>query len=81
MEIVFTVFVLFGIPLSGAGYLAYRIKIEMETGRSYSKGIWTDRATQPKWFWFEIAVKAFCLAAFLFIPLSIAWISMEHLAE
>ena len=59
------------LPLFAAGYLAYRIKVELKTGRSYLRGGWSNRATEPKMYWLDITIKAFGVAVFLYLPLSI----------
>ena len=67
---------LIGFPAAIALLLAYRISVELRTGRSYVFGFWSERAGQPLMFWFDIALKAIGIAAFLYLPFSVAWTSI-----
>ena len=81
IQSLFSFFALFLLPLLIAGYIAYRIKVELETGRSHMRGIWSERTTEPRMFWFDIGLKAFGVAVFLYLPLSTLWISLGAFAK
>ncbi|MBA4763950.1 hypothetical protein [Qipengyuania huizhouensis] len=72
---------LIGFPAAVAAFLAYRISVELRTGRSYVFGYWTNREVQPRMFWFDIMLKAVGIVIFIYLPLSVVWTSVGSFVQ
>lgn len=72
---------LIGFPAAIAAFLAYRVSVELRTGRSYVLGYWTNREVQPHMFWFDIMLKAIGIVIFIYLPLSVVWTSVGSFVQ